>query len=161
MNDQKPMTLADARERAETIAKVAEGRLNTWPRNIEASQWRVDSQMFRLLLAAGTDGPTTSNVSTGAGDVDIVCDGCGEVVTAPHSWADCCAAQKAMIVSLREKMLQADASNWHKAAANGDDLANCTNCGDFRAVTMVGEDGEKTLCGPCRADHARELGRQE
>jgi hypothetical protein len=104
MSSDKPMTLADARSRAETMARMDEARFKDFPGNINAGQWRVDSQMFRLLLAASANGPTTHNVPTGAGDYDIVCEGCGEIVATPHSWAECCAAQKKMVASLRAKM---------------------------------------------------------
>jgi hypothetical protein len=89
MSNDKPMTLADARSRAETMARMNEARIKDFPGNINAGQWRVDAQMFRLLLAAAAEGPKTHNAPTGAGDYDIVCDGCGEIVADPHSWAEC------------------------------------------------------------------------
>lgn len=89
MSNDKPMTLADARSRADTMARMNEARLKDFPGNINAGQWRVDAQMFRLLLAAAAEGPKTHNAPTGAGDYDIVCDGCGECVADSHSWAEC------------------------------------------------------------------------
>jgi hypothetical protein len=108
MSNDKTMTMVDARIRAETMARINEGRVKTFPHDINASQWRVDASMLRLLLAASAEGPSTRNDPTGAGDYDIVCNGCDEVVAVPHSWAECCAAQKAMVASLRNKLIERD-----------------------------------------------------
>jgi hypothetical protein len=70
------------------------------------------------------EGPTTHNAPTGACDYDIVCDGCGEVVADPHSWAECCAAQKKMVASLRDKLLSGPGTE------NVCGLYVCRNCGN-------------------------------
>jgi hypothetical protein len=100
MTTDKPMTLADAKRRAEQQIETAGVGYVGWICE--------DARMLRTLLAATAEGPATTNVPTGAGDCDIVCDGCGEIVATPHSWAECCAAQKAMVTGLREKMLNAE-----------------------------------------------------
>jgi hypothetical protein len=88
---------------------------------VEAREWFTESQLFamkengfeqsaemvRALLAATTEGPATHNAPTGAGDYDIVCEGCGEIVPDPHSWAECCAAQKAKAERLHGELATA------------------------------------------------------
>jgi hypothetical protein len=71
MSNDKPLTLEQARSRAETMAKIAEGRLKDFPRNIDAGQWRVDSQMLRLLLAASATNPEIQPATASPTDDDI------------------------------------------------------------------------------------------
>lgn len=108
MSNDKHITLADARSRAETMARCAEGRLKDYPRHIDAGQWRVDAQMFRAILAACAAGPTTHDAPTGAGDYDIVCDGCGEIVAEPHSWAECTAGMRERLMRALDAIVNAD-----------------------------------------------------
>jgi hypothetical protein len=145
----KPLTLADARSRAETMAKVAEGRLKDFPRNIDAGQWRVDSQMFRLLLAASEAGPGTEQHPTGAGDFDLVCKGCHTEVTTPHTWEECTKLLCGQVVELTTQA---------RELAEGI-LTNSTPDPDTRALARIvlGHDVECTgtaaqwcpNCGDC------------
>lgn len=64
-------------------------------------------------------GPGTKNVPTGAGDFDEVCNGCGEVVLEAHSWAACCAAQRAHV----EKLSSIVATHQHYAEEAQAELA--------------------------------------
>ena len=104
----KPMTLADARSRAETMARMDEARLKDFPRSIEAGQWRVDSQMLRLLLAASGEGPGSTSVPTGAGDYDIVCNGCGSAVADPHTWTECIDGMRRRLMAVLDALATAD-----------------------------------------------------
>jgi hypothetical protein len=131
------MTLADARSRAISMARVYEGRAKAMPDSLDARQWKVDAQMLRLILDASEAGPTTYDQPTGGGDREIICDGCGEAVPDAHTWAECCAGQRKRIESLigalaqmeherdeaREyiRKLEADRVELRSAAAN---LAN-------------------------------------
>jgi predicted Fe-S protein YdhL (DUF1289 family) len=75
----KPMTLADAREWFTEEQLVA----------MKEDGFEQSAEMVRALLAATAEGPATHNAPTGAGDYDIICEGCGEPVAEPHSWSEC------------------------------------------------------------------------
>lgn len=61
---------------------------------------KLVEELADALAASMHDGPETTSRPTGAGDFDIICDGCGEAVAEPHSWADCCATQRKRVESL-------------------------------------------------------------
>lgn len=182
MNNDKPMTLADALDVAKSNADGAEALAQRYPRHSFANERRNNASMLRTLIATISaqsnviatqqsalrqqfpimtdklvlavaqtisdvsgghvhtdptleaaraivtmccqEGPPTANAPTGAGDFDIVCDGCGEVVPTPHSWADCCAAQKTMIAQLR------DGSRSGPGTETVCGLNVCRNCGN-------------------------------
>lgn len=100
-------TLGDLQSRAK--------RLHQWL--YEHGSWAVpwskaDEHHRRLVSRAvaeldATSCPPTHNAPTGAGDYDIVCDGCGEVVPDPHSWAECCAAQRKRVEHLCGELAKA------------------------------------------------------
>ncbi len=67
--------------------------------NYDVRQVLEENDRLRNLAASGM-GPATTNRSTGADDFDIVCNGCGEAVPEPHTWAKCCAAQRKRVEHL-------------------------------------------------------------
>jgi hypothetical protein len=64
-------------------------------------------------------------------------------------------AAQVVASAARERALRDRLANWSKAEANGDELATCGSCGDFRAVAHDDETGG-SICQRCESDRLRD-----